>query len=101
MILCFQDHEGDSIAVDATAIVGLSVGTINGPHKPGAAVTVTLVWAAGVSQPFMVAAPFAEVLDLWTRARQATLPTGAPSDVLAHKGVFPLVAHQYQPGGVP
>jgi hypothetical protein len=100
VILAFRDHEGDPVAVDSAAIVGLSVGTINGPRKPDADVTVTLVWARGVAQPFMVAAPFAEVLDLWTRAREARMAHGAPTDVLAHPGVFPLVAHQY-PGGAP
>ncbi len=78
MILTFADHEGDPIAVESAAVVGLSVGTINGPQRAGAEVRVTLIWVAGASQPFMVAEPFATVLDAWTAARQAGGTGGLP-----------------------
>jgi hypothetical protein len=72
MILTFADHDGDPIAVDSALIVGLSVGAITGPHKPETSVTVTLIWTTG-PQPFMVAAPFADVLRRWTESRGETL----------------------------
>jgi hypothetical protein len=96
VILAFTDHDGDPIAVDSERIRGLSVGAIARPHPADQSFTVTLVWVADVPQPFMVAASFAEVLDLWTQAREATAPSSVPgSQVIAYPGVFPLVAHQY------
>jgi len=95
VILSWQDHDGDSVAVLASAIVGLSVGTINGPRTPGADVTVTLIWAAGAAQPFMVAAPFAEVLGAWSEARLAEAGARDTAAQAAYPGVYPLVAHQY------
>lgn len=97
MILTFADHDGDPVAVESAQIVGLSVGSLNGPRKPDATITVTLIWAAGAPQPFMVAASFADVLHRWTEARGESLAmrTAHPT---AHPGVYPLVAHQY-PGG--
>lgn len=69
MILSFVDHDGDPVSVESATIVGLSVGSLNGPRESGADLRVTLIWAAGVGQPFMVAAPFDEVLAAWTNAR--------------------------------
>jgi hypothetical protein len=67
LILTWLDHDGDPVAVESASIVGLSVGSLNGPRA--AEVRVTLIWAAGVGQPFMVPAPFADVLQAWTDAR--------------------------------
>lgn len=72
-VLVFQDHEGDPVAVESTTIVGISVGSLNGPREAGANLRVTLIWAAGVMQPFMVAAPFADVLHRWTESRGESL----------------------------
>lgn len=77
-VLVWADHEGDEVAVESASIIGLSVGTVNGPHKPDATVRVTLIWAAGAAQPFMVAADFSEVLEAWTAARQAGGTGGMP-----------------------
>lgn len=77
-VLVFSDHDGDPVAVESSAIVGLSVGAVNGPQRAGADVRVTLIWAAGATQPFMAATPFAEVLDAWTAARQAGGVGGMP-----------------------
>ena len=90
-IVIWTDHEGDSVAIDSATIVGLSVGTINGPHKVGAEILVTLVWVDGVGQPFMVASTFADVLHRWTESRGESLA------MKAHPGAYPLVQHQYAP----
>lgn len=94
-VLTFQDQDGDPVAVDSKLIVGLSVGTVNGPHRAGADVTVTLIWTLGTGdRPFMVAAPFADVLRRWTESRGESLA------MRAHPKAYPLVQHQY-PSGVP
>lgn len=81
MILSWVDHEGDEVAIESAAIIGISVGTVTRPlPRPVGApdITVTLVWCAGAAQPFMVAAPFAEVLDAWKAARTAGPPSEQP-----------------------
>lgn len=78
MILTFADHEGDPVAVESSSIIGLSVGSVNGPRRPGDTVTVTLIWAAGIAQPFMVNQPFAEVAAAWEAARQDGGTGGMP-----------------------
>lgn len=78
MILTFADHEGDPVAVESSSIIGLSVGTVNGPHQAGAQIRVTLIWAAGAAQPFMAAEPFADVAKAWEVARQAGGTGGMP-----------------------
>jgi len=96
MLITFDDQDGDPVAVDAAAIIGLSIGTVNGPHKPGAEITVTLIWTMA-AQPFMVRQPFSEVLEAWETARRVKLPPDAPQ-VLAYRGVYPLVTMQYPDG---
>lgn len=78
MILTFADHDGDPVAVESSSIVGLSVGTVNGPHPAPDPIRVTLIWAAGAAQPFMVAEPFADVAKAWELARQAGGTGGMP-----------------------
>lgn len=83
MILIFSDNDGDEVAVESATIVGLSIGALNGPKPAEAAdVRVTLVWCAGVPAPFMVGAPFAEVLEAWQAARVA----GPPPDLKGSHG---------------
>lgn len=76
MILTFSDREGDPVAVEAGAIVALSVGAFNGPHlaDPGAAdaLRVTLVHLAGLGDPLIVMEPFELVVRAWEAARQLT-----------------------------
>lgn len=103
MILVLHDQDGDVMAIESTSIMALSIGTLNKPRAAEDDGTVTLIWTVGgpVNRPFMTRRSFTEVLDLWTQAREAAMPNGTPGQqVLAHKGVFPLVAHQY-PGGAP
>lgn len=65
MILEFSDQDGDDVAIESSCIVGISVGVVG-------EMTVTLVWTLGTGdRPFMVAAPFADVLRAWERARTA------------------------------
>lgn len=94
MIVQYVDQDGDPVAIDTALIVGVSVGRITGPRDVADECVVTLIWAQGASQPFMVATPFEQVLDTWERWREQE---GAPSK--AYPGVFPLVAHQYPTGG--
>lgn len=56
------------MAVESSAIVGLSVGRVTGPRSLSDDTTVTLIWA-GAAQPFMVAAPFELVLAHWRASR--------------------------------
>lgn len=76
MILRFADHEGDPVAIDGAAIVGLSVGSLIGPRAATDTpdLRVTLVWCAGAAQPFMVAASFEGVLAAWMAAREQAPP---------------------------
>lgn len=75
MILCFTDHDGDEVAVESASIIGLSVGSI--ASRPEVA-RVTLIWAAGASQPFMVRDSFADVLKAWDAVRQTGGVGGMP-----------------------
>lgn len=90
-VLVWQDQDGDPVAVDSERIIGLSVGSLNGPHRTGADVTVTLIWT-DAAQPFMVAASFADVLHRWIESRGESLA------MKAHPRAYPLVAHQYPDG---
>lgn len=78
MILVWIDHEGDPVAIESALIIGISVGTVAGPHRDILPRSVTLIWAAGVPQPFMVAAPFQEVLEAWASARESGGTPGRP-----------------------
>lgn len=99
MILHFVDADGDPVDVEHSLIVGLRVGTLD--RSPNPDVRVTLIFVHGASEPFPVAATYAEVRDSWTQAREATQLSAASSStatgqpVAAYPGVFPLVAHQY------
>lgn len=77
MILAWTDQDGDQVAVESASIVGVSVGRVTGPHDPKVDVTVTLVWCAGIAQPFMVAEPFEDVFAAWQKARYAGPPPEA------------------------
>ena len=70
MIVVWADQDGDPVALDTRRIVGVSVGDVTGPRDPDSSVRVTLVWADGVAQPFMVAAPFEAVVAAWEQARR-------------------------------
>jgi hypothetical protein len=76
VILTWADHEGDPVSVESSSIVGISVGSLNGPRAATDTpdLRVTLIWCAGAAQPFMVAAPFAEVMEAWSAARTAGPP---------------------------
>lgn len=74
MIVTWTDQDGDPVAVDTALIVGVSVGRITGPRDPKDECVVTLIWAQGVTQPFMVATPFEQVLDTWERWREQDGP---------------------------
>lgn len=78
MILHFEDQDGDPVAIESASIIGISVGTVTGPHRNLLASRVTLIWADGVPQPFMVASAFADVLELWTAARESGGTPGRP-----------------------
>lgn len=69
MIVLFADQDGDPVAVETTQIVGVSVGDLTGPRSAESDVRVTLIWAHGISQPFMVAAPFDAVVAAWENGR--------------------------------
>lgn len=74
MILVWSDPDGDPIAVASESIVGLSI--LAGAEPAG---TVTLVHTvATADRPFLVAAPFKEVLDAWTQARTSGGASGQP-----------------------
>lgn len=95
MILSFDDSDGDPIAVESTSIVGLSVGSVTGPRETE--LRVTLIWTAGTGEkPFMARQSFDQVLTTWQAARE--IDRQAPA-ARPYPGVFPLVQHQYQPGG--
>lgn len=70
MIRVFLDHEGDPVAVDMALVAGLSVGDLTGPRPPETNVRVTLIWARGVTQPFMVADAFEDVVAVWEAERK-------------------------------
>lgn len=94
MSICvWTDQDGDAVAVDTALIVGVSVGRIAGPRDVADECVVTLIWTTA-AQPFMVTAPFAEVVAAWRAGRQQDGPP-----LRAYSGVFPLVAHQYPDGG--
>lgn len=98
MILFFVDPDGDPVAVESDAIVGVTVGRITGPRaaEQVAQGTVTLIHtSATVDRPFMVASTFTDVVQTWATARET--PPGAQT-AIAHPGVFPLVEHQYPDG---
>jgi hypothetical protein len=78
VILSWTDQDGDPVAIESASIIGISVGTVTGPHRAIPPRSVTLIWADGVPQPFMVAAPFAGVLELWTAARESGGTPGRP-----------------------
>lgn len=81
MILNFVDQDGDDVAIESSCIVGVSVGVDTGTDT-----TVTLIWALGTGdRPFMVAAPFNDVLAAWGAARSA----GPPPDLKGMHG-WPL-----------
>lgn len=94
MIVRYVDQDGDPVAVDTALIVGVSVGRVTRAGDPADELVVTLIWTVA-PQPFMVAAPFGEVVSDWTAGRQQDGPPGRP----LYPGVFPLVAHQYSTGG--
>jgi len=77
-ILVFADQDGDPVAVDAGAIVGVSVGTIDtaGQLRMLGSATVTLIWTTG-PQPFLVADPVDVVVKRWTMSR--VTHAGAPA----------------------
>ena len=68
MIAVWNDHDGDPIAIDTARIIALSVGDVTGPRSAGDDLRVTLIWT-DAPQPFMVAAPFEDVLHRWTESR--------------------------------
>lgn len=78
MILAWTDQDGDPVAVDADAIVGLSVGDVTRDSRGRwmRGIRVTLIWAKGVGQPFMVAEPFEDVFAAWQKARYSRGPHG-------------------------
>ena len=100
MVLSFADHEGDPVAVDSQAIVGLSVGSINGPRAAGAELRVTLIWAAGIAQPFMVAASFETVMGAWSEARLVEAGARDAAQRSTHPYPAAIGWQQQYPGGV-
>lgn len=89
MIRVFVDQDGDPVAVDMALCAGVSVGDVAGPKAAGTSVRVTLIWARGVTQPFMVSDDFEHVVAVWEAER-------SDSDAMAGWKFHPV---QTQSGG--
>lgn len=91
MLLNFTDHEGDPLCVLASAIIGLSVGTMGGPKS-----SITLIVTIGGT--FKVAEPYAEVHRAWTSALGITQAPAAPKAHPTARGWEYLPIQEGAPG---